>query len=147
MLEKAFNLGRMQIHRDEMIDTYGLRDERYHARHNRFSATMAFIRARIPKIRNDCDDFLCRSPAAGIRHRQQLDKMVIHRRACRLHYEYFAPAHCLADIDRDFTVGKMLHGARAERYSKLSPDGSRQVYVRRATEESTSVHPSPRNRE
>ena len=78
-MKKSFDLWRMQIHRNYMVDTDRLQQIGNHARGDWFSTALPLVCARIAKIGDYSGDAPGGRTPARIGQSQQLDQVVIDR--------------------------------------------------------------------
>jgi hypothetical protein len=78
----------------------------------RLPAARSSVLPGIPEIWHNRRDMLGACAARSITQKQQLDKVLVNRRACRLNNKKVRSAHRLKDLDLLFAVRETLHFCR-----------------------------------
>ena len=83
-IKETLNLIRMQIHRDEPVQTGHTQQIRNHFRPNGDPRLIFPVLTRPSEIRNNGNDRMCRSTFGGIHHQQEFHQ-VVRIGECRLY--------------------------------------------------------------
>ncbi len=128
-MEEAFDLGRVQIDGDDVVNADHLEKIGDHAGHDWLPPAMPLVRSPVAEVGNDRRHARCPGPAAGIREGYQLDQVIINRGRGRLHEKELVAAHRFEKLHRNVPIRVALHGADAELGVQLLRDrcGQRRV--------------------
>ena len=116
-VEKPLNLRRVQIHRQNPLNS-GLRQQVGDKfRRNWRPRFGAAILAGISEIRDDRSDPRCRGSTQGVGHDQQFHQIVIGRIRRGLDNEHILTTDILVNLDKDLCVVETFHAG----FAKLDP--------------------------
>ena len=121
-VEEPLNLRLVQIHRQHAIGAGRAQDVGHQLGRNRHARLVLAILPRVSVVRQHRRDARRRRPAERIDHDEQLDQMLIDRRARRLDDEDIGAADVLVDLERDFRVRKAAQPALPQRHAQKLAD-------------------------
>src|SRR5262245_38050465 len=114
-VKEALNLWRMEVHRQHAVSA-GPRDEVGDELGGDWDAAFVLaVLAGVAEVGNDFGDARGAGPLAAVDHDQQLDEVVVDRRAGRLHEEDVAAADVFFDFAEVFAIGEFSERDLAQR--------------------------------
>ena len=128
-VEKALDLGGMEIHGEDAVGTGGLDHVGDELCRDGVAALGLAVLPGIAEIGHDGGDAARGGALAGVDHDEQLHQMVVDGLAGGLDEEDVAAADGLVDGHGDFAVGKGCDGAVAEGQPQLAADAFGQALV------------------
>jgi hypothetical protein len=134
-MEKAFDLRRMQINSDHMVDTDNLQNISDQPRHDRLAPAVAFVGSPMAEVRYDRRNARSSGTTASVRESEKLEQVVAYGRRGRLHEKDLFAAYAVEKLNRYIAVWILVHHAATELNTKLAGDRSRQRRIGRAGED------------
>src|SRR5262249_13156784 len=106
-VEKALNLGGVQIEREHAMGAGGRSQGGGQLGRDRYSAHILAVLAGVAVIAQDGGDTGGAGPLEAVDHNQQLHQVLVDRRTGRLHYKNVPAAHVFLDADGVLAVGEI----------------------------------------
>ena len=133
-IEKSLHLLRMEIHRQDAMNTGCHQEIGYELGRYRNTRFIFSILSCVSKKRDHRGDAISAGSSRRIHHDEQLHQMIVSRWTGRLNNKNIAPTNVLLDFDVGLAVGKCANRGLAERHSNVITNAPGQVAVGRAAE-------------
>jgi hypothetical protein len=142
-MEKAFDLRRMQINSDHMVDTDNLQNISDQPRHDRLAPAVAFVGSPMAEVRYDRRNARSSGTTASVRESEKLEQVVAYGRRGRLHEKELFAAYAVEDLHRYIAVRITIHHTAPELSIKLASNPPGQRWVGRAGEDREIINHAP----